>query len=104
MTVVVSFLTAVAGGAGSNGVYKVRAQERLAIGSTTINTSMVGEIIIVGNGEAGMIAVAFGTAPDAAATAESSATSAGFPVSAGAVSAPIVPGNNSSKINVKAVA
>jgi hypothetical protein len=104
MTVVVSFLTAGSAGAGANGVNRVRAQERVTVPGTTTNTSRVGEIILVGNGETSMVAVAFGTAPDAAATVENpGVTSAGFPVGAGMVSAPITSGDGVSKVNIKIV-
>jgi hypothetical protein len=104
MTVVVSFVTPGAGGAGSNGVNKVRAQERITIPGTTTTTSQVGEIILIGNGEASMVAVAFGTTPDAAATADASpVTSAGFPVASGTVGAPLCPGVSGAKVNIKAV-
>lgn len=60
MTVVVSFVTPGVGGAGANGVNRVRAQERIALNGTTTETSRVGEVILIGNGETSMIAVAFG--------------------------------------------
>jgi hypothetical protein len=105
MTTVVSFVTpGSAGGSGANGVNKIRAQERITVPGTTTNVSAVGEIIIVGNGEASMVAVAFGTTPDAAAAADNSpVTTAGFPVGAGQVSAPLVPGIAGAKVNIKIV-
>jgi hypothetical protein len=104
MTVVVSFVTPGNGGAGTNGVNKVRAQERITIPGTTTTTSLVGEIVIVGNAETSMVAVAFGTTPDAAATADNSpVTSAGFPVAAGSVGTPLVPGVAGAKVNIKVV-
>lgn len=103
MTIVVSFVSAGPAGAGGNGVARVRKQERIALNGTTTATSEPGDAIIIGNGESSMIAVAFGTTPDAAALDATAATSAGFPVAAGSVSPPIVPGVVGAKINVKAV-
>jgi hypothetical protein len=104
MTVTVSFISPGSGGAGSNGVFKVRAQERLTIPGTTVNTTMVGELVLIGNGEAGMVAVAFGTTPDAAAVSDNSpVTSAGYPVGPGQVGAPLCPGVGGANINVKAI-
>jgi hypothetical protein len=104
MTVMVSFVTAGSGGGGSNGVFAVRAQERITIPGTTTNSTRVGELVLIGNGEASMVAVAFGTTPDAAATADNSpVTSASVPVGAGQVGAPLCPGVAGAKINIKAV-
>jgi hypothetical protein len=58
--------------------------------------------VIIGNAETSMILVAFGTTPDAAATAETAATSAGVPLGAGAVMALMVKEND--KISAKALA
>ncbi len=102
MTVVVSFIVSGAIAQGTSGIGRIRAQERLAIGATTVTETQVGETVLIGNGEAGMIAAAWGTVPDAAATAESAVTSAGYPIGAGMVGIPIVPGAGK-KINVKAV-
>lgn len=103
MTVVVSFITGGQISAGASGVRTIRAQERLVIGNTTTNVALVGETVLIGNGETGMIAAAFGTAPDAAALTDNSpVTSAGFPIAAGMVGVPLVPGAGA-KINVKAV-
>lgn len=102
MTVVVSFITSAGIGGSSVGVGRVVAQERLTPPATTARATGVGETVLVGNGESGMIAVAYGTTPDAAATAESDTTSAGFPVAAGDIGIPFSPGAGK-KINVKAV-
>lgn len=106
MTVTVSFITPGAFGAyaaGGAGIGACRAQERLTIPATTTTVALAGEIVLIGNGEAGMVAVAFGTTPDAAATADSSpVTTAGIPVSAGSVGVPLkCPAG--AKINVKAI-
>lgn len=102
MTVVVSFITGGLIADGASGVKTVVAQERLAVGGTTARATQVGETVLIGNGEASMIAVAFGTTPDAAALAADGNTSAGMPVGAGMVGVPIVPGPGC-KINVKTV-
>lgn len=103
MTVVVSFITSGGIASGVSGIGRVRAQERIAVGGTTATAAQVGETVLIGNGEANMIAVAWGTAPDAAATAENgTVTSAGYPIGAGMVGIPVVPGAGA-KINAKAV-
>lgn len=100
MTVVVSFVKPQ--GAGVIGMGKVRVRENITIPGTTTATAQEGEIVIVGNAETTMVAVAWGTTPDAAALAETAATSAGVCVGAGAVSYPVQP-KIGDKINVKAV-
>lgn len=100
MTVVVSFIRA--SGAGVIGVGSVRIQERITIPGTTTATALEGEYVIVGNGESSMVAVAFSTAPDAAALASTSSTNAGMPVGAGAVSHPISM-RAGDKVNIKVV-
>lgn len=103
MTVVVSFIVSGTIAASAAGIGRVRAQERVLIPGTTVATALAGETVLVGNGETSMVAVAWGTAPDAAATAESlPATSAGFPIAAGMVGVPFVPGAGA-KVNIKAV-
>lgn len=100
MTVVVSFLRAK--GAGVIGMGSVRVRENITIPGTTTNTALEDEIAIIGNAETSMVAVAWGTAPDAAALAGTSATTAGVAIGAGAVSYPISL-KSGDKINVKAV-
>jgi hypothetical protein len=102
MTVVVSFITGGQISAGASGVRTIRAQERLTIPATTVTAALVGETVLIGNGEAGMVAAAFGSAPDAAATTATASTSAGMPIGAGMVGIPIVPGPGA-LVNVKAV-
>jgi len=107
VTVTVSFVTA--GGANSSagiGIKRVRAKEVVTVPGTTTTTALDGEMILIGNGEASMVAVAFGTTPDAAATSESLSgsslvSSAGFPVGAGQVGDPII-GVAGAKVNIKA--
>ncbi len=104
MTVVVSFIqTKGVGSLSAPGIGRVRVRENLTIPATTSASVQDGEIVVVGNAEGSMVAVAFGTVPDGAATAESlPSTSAGYPVASGGVSDPFVPPVGS-KINVKAV-
>lgn len=104
MTVVVSFITpAGIGSIDAPGLGACRIRENITIPGTTAASLLPGEIAIVGNAEASMVAVAFGTTPDAAATSATSASSAGYPVPAGQNSDPIV-GRAGDKINVKALA
>lgn len=102
MTVVVSFIRQAARGLEASGVGDVRVRENVTIPGTTTATLEAGELVLIGNAETSMVAVAFGTTPDAAATAKTAATSAGMPVAAGALSYPIIPAVGD-KINVKAV-
>ena len=104
MTVVVSFIRAAGLGAlNTPGVGACRIRENITIPGTTAAALQDGEFAIVGNAEVSMVAVAFGTTPDAAATAATSVSSAGYPVPAGMCSDPIV-APAGSKINVKALA
>lgn len=102
MTVTVSFITSGQIGPGASGVKTIRAQERLTIPATTTNQTQVGETVVIGNGEAGMVAASFGSAPDAATTTATVASSAGMPIGAGMIGLPIVPGAGNF-INVKAI-
>lgn len=102
MTVVVSFIKSVSGGVNASAVGECRVRENLTVGGTTTATVLNGEMVVIGNAETSMIAAAFGATPDAAATASSGVTSAGFPVPAGQNSYPLLPPAGS-KINVKAV-
>lgn len=101
MTVVVSFITPATRGSAS-GINTVRVRENITIPGTTTEYAQPGEMVVVGNAETSMVAVAFGTTPDAAALAKTIATSAGMPVPAGGLSYPISP-NAGDKINVKVV-
>ena len=101
MTVTVSFLNAGPGAGGVSGISRVRVKEVVTVPGTTTATAQAGEIIVVGNGEASMVAVAIGTTPDAAAVAETAATTAGYPVGAGQVSDPFMPAAGA-KVNIKA--
>lgn len=102
MTVTVSFITPGGIGPGASGIKSIRAQERLTIPATTTNQTLVGETVVIGNGEGGMVAVAFGSTPDAATATATGASSAGMPIGAGMVGIPITPGAGNF-INVKAI-
>lgn len=103
MTVVVSFITPKGiGSVDAPGVGRVRIRENLAVGGTTVASALQGEVVIIGNGETSMIAAAFGTTPDAAATAETVATSAGVPIASASIGVPLMPAAGD-KVNVKTV-
>lgn len=93
MTVVVSFILPKQSG-NATGIQKCRVRENLAPGGTTTNVVQPGEFVVIGNSETTMVAVAFGSNPDAAAN--------GIPVPAGAISYPLYP-NAGDVINAKAV-
>lgn len=103
MPVIVCFATP--GGLGTInavGVGRVRAAESLALNGTTTASVQDGEIVLLCSTEASTVLGAHGTTPDAAATAATAATSAGFPIPAG-VLVPVAAAVGS-KINVKATA
>lgn len=103
MAVIVSFIRPKGvGSVNAPGIGSVRIREDITVPGTTTATVEDGEIVIIGNNEATMVAVAHGTTPNAAATASTTATSAGYPVAAGAVSDPFVP-DTGAKINIKAI-
>lgn len=102
MTVVVSFITPRGAADESNGIGAVRVRENITIPGTTTETAKAGEMIVIGNAETSMVAAAFGTTPDAAATVQTTATTAGFPIGAGMTSYPIVPPLGA-KVNIKVV-
>lgn len=101
MTVVVSFVSPRSIGSAS-AIGRVRARENLSVGDTTTNTVQEGEMVVIGNAETSMVAIAWGSSPDADATAESETTSAGVTIPAGGQSYPLEP-RTGGKINVKAV-
>ena len=102
MTVIVSFATTKGiGSVTAPGIGSVRSREDLTAPASTTGVAHDGEIAIVANGEASMVAVAFGITPDAAATSSTGATTAGFGVAAGSVV--MIPVKAGDKINVKAI-
>lgn len=104
MTVVVSFCRArgMRGNSANPVIGGVRVREDLELDDVSTATVQDGDVVLIGNAETDMIAVAFGTTPDADATAETADTSAGCPVPAGQTLALIPPAG--SKISVKALA
>jgi hypothetical protein len=81
----------------------IRAREAVAVAGVSTGVAKAGEILILVNTEASAVLVAIGNAPDAAATAATTATSAGFYLAAGERSLPIVPATGD-KVSVKAAA
>lgn len=101
MTVVVSFIKAQSDeAAAAIGVCRVR--ENITPPGTTVATTQPDEMVVIGNAETTMVAAAFGSTPDAAATAATSQTSAGIPIPSGGLSYALAPPTGS-KINIKAV-
>lgn len=102
MSVIISFVTPKGiGSIHAPGIGTVRVREDESLDGTTTATVAEGEVVIVANNETSMIAVAFGTTPDADATAATAATSAGVAIPAGQ-SLALVPAEGD-KINVKAL-
>lgn len=77
-----------------------RVCETITVPGTTTATALPGEIAYLVNTEAAAVVVANGTAPDAAATAATAATSEGFGVSVGNDVALVL--NGGDKVNIKA--
>jgi hypothetical protein len=104
MTITVSFIQPACNGRTPGiGINRIRAMEQIAASETTEATALDGEFIVINNGESGPITVAFGTTPDAAATAENGrVTTAGFPIPAGQNSDPLI-AFSGAKVNAKAV-
>lgn len=101
MTVVVSFIKPQSDEAVS-GISECRVREDIAPPGVTANSAMREEVVIIGNSETSMVAVAFGSVPDAAAMVATAQTSAGIPVPAGCLSYAIYP-QVGDKISVKVV-
>lgn len=103
MTVVVAFCKAagVRGNSANAAIASARVREDLALDGVSTETVEAGDIVIIGNAETDMIAVAFGIDPDADTTAADADSTAGIPVAAGDVVAftPVV----GSKVSVKAL-
>lgn len=92
MPALVSFIRH--GGLGSvhvRGISGARVTESVALNGTTTAVAQSEEAVFVANTEASMIRVAWGSTPDAAATAETEQTSAGLAVPAGGISDVIIP-------------
>ena len=102
MAVIVSFVTIKgAGSVSSPAIHRCRARESLALNGVTTGATQENELLFIANNEASMVFVAWGTTPDAAAAAESAASSAGISVPAGQSFAVFPP--EDSKVSAKAV-
>lgn len=104
MSAVVCFVKAVSGGAGTAAAGRIRKKEVISVPSTSTITAEAGEFAIVMNTETSAILVAYGSTPDAQATTETAATSAGLGIPAGLDSALLGPLAAGDKVNVKTVA
>jgi hypothetical protein len=83
-------------------VGRVVARAAITIPGSTTRRVQPGELVVVTNGESSAVAVAWGSTPDAAATDETSVTSAGLAIPSEQVSPPLdIP--PLSLINVKAL-
>ncbi len=101
---VVFFKPAGIGAIAAPGVGVVRVQETITVPNSTTAAAQEGEAVMVYNGESGAVAVALGTAPDAAATsANGDVTTAGFPVGHSQTSHAFV-AKAGQKVSVKAIA
>lgn len=81
MTVVVAFIKP--GGIGNDaapGVAECRVSEQITVPGTTTAAAEDGEYVLIVSGEANVIRCAHGKSPDAAATAETHDTTAGYPI------------------------
>lgn len=103
MSAVVCFVRAVSGGAGAATVGKIRKKEVLTVPSTSTITAEAGEVALILNTETTGILVAFGSTPDAQATTQTTATSAGMGVAAGLEGSPMALASGD-KIDVKTIA
>ena len=84
-------------------IANVRTREDLAAANgTSAGTAQAGEVALVGNGTSSAVAVAFGSAPDAATTTATATSSAGFCLGAGDKAMIVV--QIGDKINVKTIA
>ena len=77
MSAVVCFLRPGSAGGGGTAAWKIRKKEVLTVPNTSTITADAGEFAIVLNTETTGILIAFGSTPDAVATTETTATSAG---------------------------
>lgn len=104
MSAVVCFVKAVSGGAGTAAAGRIRKKEVISVPSTSTITAEAGEFAIVMNTETSAILAAYGSTPDAQATSDTAATSAGLGIPAGLDSALLGPLALGDKVNVKTVA
>lgn len=104
MSAVVCFIRVASAGGGASAAWKVRKKEVLSVPSTSTITATSGEFAIILNTETSGILAAYGSIPDAVATTETAATSAGIGVASGLESALLGPLAEGDKISVKAIA
>lgn len=104
MSAVVCFVTPGTAGGGGTAAWRIRKKEVLTVPSTSTITADAGEFAIVLNTETSGILVAYGSTPDAVATTETAATSAGLGVPAGLDSALLGPLAEGDKVSAKAIA
>lgn len=104
MSAVVCFVRPGSAGGGGTAAWKIRKKEVLTVPSTSTITAEAGEFAIVLNTETSAILIAYGSTPDAVATTETSATSAGIGVPSGLDSCLLGPLALGDKISAKAVA
>lgn len=103
MPVLVSFVTPKGiGSVDAPGIGSCRVSEVVALDSVSSNAAEDGEIVLLGSSETNIVRGAHGKTPDAAASAKTEGTSAGYPVTPGQVTV-VVP-NTGEKISVKALA
>lgn len=103
MSVIVAFFKP--GGLGSihaPGVGQVRASEVIDAGDTTTIAAQDGEMGMIWSGETALVKAAHGATPNAAATAETAATTAAYGVPAGGIT-PFAP-KTGDKVAIAALA
>src|SRR4051812_2493463 len=83
MSAVVCIVRPGSAGGGGTAAWKIRKKEVVAVPGTSTITAEAGEFAIVLNTEAVAILIAYGSTPDAVATTETAATSAGIGVPSG---------------------
>lgn len=104
MSAVVCFLRPGSAGGGGTAAWKIRKKEVISVPASSTITAEAGEFAIVLNTETTAILIAYGSTPDAVATTETSATSAGLGVPSGLESALIGPLALGDKVSAKLVA
>ncbi len=101
MPVKVSFMTpAYVGDKANLAIGACRICETLTVPATTTASAREGEFILVSSTETATVVCAHGTTPDAAATAQTVATTAGYPIPPNDLTP--IQANVGDKINVKA--
>jgi len=104
MSAVVCFVRPGSAGGGGTAAWKIRKKEVISVPATSTITAEAGEFAIVLNTETTAILVASGSTPDAQATTETAATTAGIGVPAGLDSPLLGPLVRGDKVSAKTVA